>query len=87
LGERGLSAVFLVKRVKRRQAGVEDFLLTEKEFVSRRMAITSSSLISSSPSPPSSTALMIASSCSFVITAQLSSLPLVWAWPWQPHQE
>ncbi len=28
---------------------------------------TSSSLISSSPSPPSSTALMIASSCSFVI--------------------
>src|SRR6516165_10816146 len=31
------------------------------------MAITSSSLISSSPSPPSSTALMIASSCSFVI--------------------
>jgi len=33
LGERGLSAVFLVKRKKRRQAGVEDFLLTEKDFV------------------------------------------------------
>jgi hypothetical protein len=33
LGERGLSAVFPVKRVKRRQAGVEDFLLTEKELV------------------------------------------------------
>ena len=31
------------------------------------MAITSSSLISSSPSPPLSTALMIAASCSFVI--------------------
>jgi len=33
LGERLCSAVFLVKRKKRRQAGVEDFFLTEKEFV------------------------------------------------------
>jgi hypothetical protein len=33
LGERVCSAVFLVKRKKRRQAGVEDFLLTEKEFM------------------------------------------------------
>jgi hypothetical protein len=32
LGERLCSAVFLVKRVKRRQAGVEDFFLTKKEF-------------------------------------------------------
>jgi hypothetical protein len=33
LGVRGLFAVFLVKREKRRQAGVEDFLLTEKELM------------------------------------------------------
>jgi hypothetical protein len=33
LGERVCSAVFLVKCKKRRQAGVEDFLLTEKEFM------------------------------------------------------
>jgi hypothetical protein len=33
LGERGFSAVFLVECVKRRQAAVEDFLLTEKEVV------------------------------------------------------
>ncbi|MFZ0146942.1 MAG: hypothetical protein WAM72_01105 [Xanthobacteraceae bacterium] len=33
LAERGLSGVFLVKRVKRRQAGVEDFLLTKDEFL------------------------------------------------------
>jgi hypothetical protein len=33
LGMRGLFAIFLVKRKKRRQAGVEDFLLTEKELM------------------------------------------------------
>jgi hypothetical protein len=33
LGERGLSGVFLVKREKRRQAAVEDFLIAEKDFV------------------------------------------------------
>ena len=33
LGERGWFAVFLVKGEKRRQAAVEDFLLTEKEFM------------------------------------------------------
>jgi hypothetical protein len=33
LGERGWFAVFPVKCVKRRQAGVEDFLLAEKEFM------------------------------------------------------
>jgi len=33
LGERGFSAVFLVECVKRRQAAVEDFLLTEKDFM------------------------------------------------------
>jgi hypothetical protein len=33
LAERGLFAVFPVERVKRRQAGVEDFLLAEKEFM------------------------------------------------------
>jgi hypothetical protein len=36
LGERGLFAVFLVERVKRRQAAVEDFLLTEKDFMRLR---------------------------------------------------
>jgi len=33
LGERGLSAVFPVEGVKCRQAGVEDFLLTDKDFM------------------------------------------------------
>jgi hypothetical protein len=33
LGERGLSGVFLVECVKCRQAGVEDFLLAEKQFM------------------------------------------------------
>jgi hypothetical protein len=33
LDGRGFSGVFLVKREKRRQAGVEDLLLTEKEFM------------------------------------------------------
>jgi hypothetical protein len=33
LGERGFSAVFPVECVKRRQAAVENFLLTEKEFM------------------------------------------------------
>jgi hypothetical protein len=33
LAERVLFAVFLVERVKRRQAGVEDFLLTKKELM------------------------------------------------------
>jgi hypothetical protein len=33
LGERALFAVFPVKCKKRRQAGVEDFLLTEKDFM------------------------------------------------------
>jgi hypothetical protein len=33
LGERALFTVFLVKGEKRRQAAVEDFLLTEKEFM------------------------------------------------------
>jgi hypothetical protein len=32
LGERLCSAVFFVKRVKRRHAGVEDFFLTKEEF-------------------------------------------------------
>jgi hypothetical protein len=33
LGVRGLFAVFLVKRKKRRQATVEDFLIAEKDFL------------------------------------------------------
>jgi hypothetical protein len=33
LGERGLSAVFPVEGVECRQAGVEDFLLTDKDFM------------------------------------------------------
>jgi hypothetical protein len=33
LGERGLSGIFLVEGVKRRQAAVEYFLLTKEEFV------------------------------------------------------
>jgi hypothetical protein len=37
LGVRGLFAVFLVKRKKRRQTAIEDFLLTEKEFMRLRV--------------------------------------------------
>jgi hypothetical protein len=33
LGERGLSGIFLVEGVKRRQAAVEYFLLTKEEFI------------------------------------------------------
>jgi hypothetical protein len=33
LGERGCSGVFLIEDIKLRQADVEDFLLTEKEFM------------------------------------------------------
>jgi hypothetical protein len=33
LAERGLSGVFPVKRVKCRQAGVEDFLIAKEEFM------------------------------------------------------
>ena len=44
----------------------------------RRTATTSSSLISSLPSPPSSTALMIASSCSFVYRDDLFSFGFGW---------
>jgi hypothetical protein len=33
LGERGLSCVFPVEREKCRQAGIEDFLLAEKDFM------------------------------------------------------
>jgi hypothetical protein len=33
LAERGLSGVFPVKRVKCRQAGVEDFLFAKEEFL------------------------------------------------------
>jgi len=33
LGERGLSGIFSVEREKCRQAGIEDFLLAEKDFM------------------------------------------------------